>query len=91
MNRRDFLKLSGMGALSSWAGGYEKASAREEGRQMNSRNEEISFPSGKKIDFHCHAILPAYILLSREEIERLEKLADKANVSTVREWEKKMD
>ena len=28
---------------------------------MNSRNEEISFPSGKKIDFHCHAILPAYI------------------------------
>ena len=33
----------------------------------------------------------ASVILSREEIERLEKLADKANVSTVREWEKKMD
>ena len=29
--------------------------------------------------------------LSNEEIKTLEKLADKANVSTVREWEKKME
>ena len=33
----------------------------------------------------------AAVTLSPEEIKRLEKLADKANVSTIREWEKKMD
>ena len=31
------------------------------------------------------------VKLSAEEIQKLEKLADKANVSTIREWEKKMD
>lgn len=31
------------------------------------------------------------VKLSAEEIKTLEKLADKANVSTIREWEKKMD
>ena len=30
-------------------------------------------------------------VLTAEEIERLETLADKANVSTIREWEKKME
>ena len=29
--------------------------------------------------------------LTTEEIKRLENLADRANVSTVREWEKKME
>ena len=29
--------------------------------------------------------------LTEEEIERLETLADKAEVSTIREWEKKME
>lgn len=31
------------------------------------------------------------VKLTDSEIEKLEKLADKANVSTIREWEKKMD
>jgi hypothetical protein len=30
-------------------------------------------------------------VLTAEEIERLETLADKAEVSTIREWEKKME
>ncbi len=33
----------------------------------------------------------ASVTLDTEEISRLEELADKANVSTIREWEKKMD
>lgn len=33
----------------------------------------------------------ASVALSADEIERLEKLADQANISTIREWEKKMD
>ncbi len=33
----------------------------------------------------------AGVTLTAEEIYRLEELADKANVSTIREWEKKMD
>ena len=33
----------------------------------------------------------AAVTLSAAEIERLEKLADKANVSTIRDWEKKME
>ena len=33
----------------------------------------------------------AGVTLTAEEIFRLEELADKANVSTIREWEKKMD
>ena len=33
----------------------------------------------------------AGVTLTAEEISRLEELADKANVSTIREWEKKMD
>lgn len=33
----------------------------------------------------------ASVTLDAEEISRLEELADKANVSTIREWEKKMD
>ena len=28
---------------------------------MNGSHSSVSFPSGRKIDFHCHAILPAYI------------------------------
>jgi aryl-alcohol dehydrogenase-like predicted oxidoreductase len=31
------------------------------------------------------------VSLSTEEIQRLENIADKANISTIREWEKKMD
>ena len=37
------------------------------------------------------AVKAATITLTPEEILRLENLADKANVSTIREWEKKMD
>ena len=37
------------------------------------------------------AVKAASITLTPEEIMRLENLADKANVSTIREWEKKMD
>lgn len=37
------------------------------------------------------AVKAASITLTSEEIMRLENLADKANVSTIREWEKKMD
>ena len=37
------------------------------------------------------AVKAAGITLTPEEIARLENLADKANVSTIREWEKKMD
>ena len=37
------------------------------------------------------AVKAASITLMPEEIMRLENLADKANVSTIREWEKKMD
>ena len=37
------------------------------------------------------AVKAASITLTPEEIIRLENLADKANVSTIREWEKKMD
>ena len=37
------------------------------------------------------AVKAASITLTLEEIMRLENLADKANVSTIREWEKKMD
>ena len=33
----------------------------------------------------------AGVMLSADEIQRLEALADKADVSTIREWEKKMD
>ena len=33
----------------------------------------------------------ASVTMTAEEISRLEELADKANVSTIREWEKKMD
>ena len=33
----------------------------------------------------------AGVTLSVEEIAHLEALADKANVNTIREWEKKMD
>ena len=59
MNRRDFLKLTGVGMLSVLAGGgYEVTSAKE-----SRRNEDraIGLPPGGGIDFHCHAILPAYI------------------------------
>lgn len=31
------------------------------------------------------------MILSAEEINHLETLADKAEVNTIREWEKKMD
>ena len=37
------------------------------------------------------AVKAASITLTPEEIMRLENLADEANVSTIREWEKKMD
>ena len=37
------------------------------------------------------AVKAASITLTPEEIMRLENLADNANVSTIREWEKKMD
>ena len=60
MNRRDFLKFSGLGALAVLAGGHGAASAKAAGKN-HSTSEAVSFPSGKKIDFHCHAILPAYI------------------------------
>ncbi len=33
----------------------------------------------------------AEVVLSNEEIEKLETIADKANISTIREWEKKME
>lgn len=53
-------------------------------------------PKGKKVDFHSHAILEdaakvASAILSAEEMNHLETLADKAEVNTIREWEKKMD
>jgi len=60
MNRRDFLKLFGLGTLSVLAGGeYKTANANEQ--LMYGNNTTVSFPSEKKIDFHCHAILPSYI------------------------------
>ena len=59
MNRRDFLKLTGVGMLSVLAGEAGKiASAKE---SLQNMNKAIEWPTGRKIDFHCHAILPAYI------------------------------
>lgn len=37
------------------------------------------------------AVKAAGVTLTNDEISRLESMADKANVSTIREWEKKME
>ncbi|MBQ7516323.1 MAG: amidohydrolase [Schwartzia sp.] len=51
MERREFLKLGFMGALSAWLGHFP-ARAEAAGAGL--------FPSGRRIDFHAHAILPSY-------------------------------
>lgn len=60
MNRREFLKLFGAGTLSMLAG-ESVASAKGENKRMDGTNTVIDFPTERKIDFHCHAILPSYI------------------------------
>lgn len=62
MNRRDFLKMGGLGALSllamgTMAGGEAMAASPDKGKSV----QAIKFPEGKKVDFHCHAILPSYV------------------------------
>ena len=63
MNRRDFLKMGGMGALSLLVMGV--AEAGDAGRAMAAnetpRKQPIKLPVGRKVDFHRHAILPSYI------------------------------
>lgn len=56
MNRRDFLKAGAFGALAMLGIGKvwdSKAYAAPTG--------EVKLPSGRKIDIHAHAMLPAYI------------------------------
>ena len=59
MNRRDFLKIGGLGALSLLAMGTmaeEEAIAAPKGKGKSV--QAIKLPDGKKVDFHSHAILP---------------------------------
>jgi len=60
MNRRDFLKFSGMGALALLTGSYETVEAEPE-RKTAVTGGRKHLPDGRKVDFHCHAILPSYI------------------------------
>ena len=62
MNRRDFLKMGGLGALSllalgTMAGGEAMAATQDKGKSV----QTIHLPDGKKVDFHSHAILPSYV------------------------------
>ena len=51
MERREFLKFGGMAAVSALLGHFPvRASAADDG----------FFPSGRRVDFHAHAILPSY-------------------------------
>ena len=44
-----------------------------------------------KVNHVEDAVKAAGVTLTNDEISRLESMADKANVSTIREWEKKME
>ena len=60
-DRRDFLKLSGLGAISMLACGDETARGEERRTNLSGAGSPVAFPPGKKIDFHSHAILPSYV------------------------------
>ncbi|MBE6105640.1 amidohydrolase family protein [Anaerovibrio lipolyticus] len=61
MKRRDFLKLTGVGMLSAMVGNYGIVKAKDSGKEGQKSNMSIELSKGRKVDFHCHAILPSYI------------------------------
>ena len=60
MNRREFLKAGGLGMLTMLAGGYGMSEAKPKNSTVM-ETESTRLPEGRKVDFHCHAILPSYI------------------------------
>ncbi len=52
MNRRNFIKIFGIGAFAMLTANFAEARIKEERKNM---------AIGRKVDFHCHAILPSYI------------------------------
>ena len=61
MNRREFLKIGSLGALTMLAGGYGRTLAKDSGTDEGKENVVANLPKGRKVDFHSHAILPSYI------------------------------
>ncbi len=61
MNRRDFLKIGGLGVLSLIGAAAGGNANRAEAKPVKHENTGPSLPTGRKVDIHSHAILPAYI------------------------------
>ena len=58
MNRREFLQVGGLSMLTVLAGNYEQVNAES---PENKIGGSVGLPPGRKVDFHCHAILPSYV------------------------------
>ena len=61
MNRREFLKIVSLGALTMLAGGYGRTLAKDSGKDEGKGMTFAGLSKGRKVDFHSHAILPSYI------------------------------